>query len=310
RKLSQELGFLIPPVHIRDNLDLNPNAYRITLMGVPVGEGEVYPDRELAINPGRVYGELEGIPTRDPSFGLEAVWIDPSLHDQAQTLGYTVVDPATVIATHLSQILQEHAHELLGHDEVQKLLDNLARQAPKLVENLVPNLLPLGVVLKVMQNLLREGIPIRDVRTIAETLAEHAGKSQDPGILTMYVREALSRMIVQKINGLSPELPLIAIDPSLEQILQQSLQGAEGGGFGIEPGLAERLQESIRQAAEQQEMNGQPAILVTSPELRPWLARWLRPLIRGLHVISYNEIPDNRQVRVVATVGNPEHQAA
>ena len=310
RKLSQELGFLIPPVHIRDNLDLNPNAYRITLMGVPVGEGEVYPDRELAINPGRVYGELEGIPTRDPSFGLEAVWIDPSLHDQAQTLGYTVVDPATVIATHLSQILQEHAHELLGHDEVQKLLDNLARQAPKLVESLVPNLLPLGVVLKVMQNLLREGIPIRDVRTIAETLAEHAGKSQDPGILTMYVREALSRMIVQKINGLSPELPLIAIDPSLEQILQQSLQGAEGGGFGIEPGLAERLQESIRQAAEQQEMNGQPAILVTSPELRPWLARWLRPLIRGLHVISYNEIPDNRQVRVVATVGNPEHQAA
>ncbi len=310
RKLSQELGFLIPPVHIRDNLDLNPNAYRITLMGVPVGEGEVYPDRELAINPGRVYGELEGIATRDPSFGLEAVWIDPSLHDQAQTLGYTVVDPATVIATHLSQILQEHAHELLGHDEVQKLLDNLARQAPKLVENLVPNLLPLGVVLKVMQNLLREGIPIRDVRTIAETLAEHAGKSQDPGILTMYVREALSRMIVQKINGLSPELPLIAIDPSLEQILQQSLQGAEGGGFGIEPGLAERLQEAIRQAAEQQEMNGQPAILVTSPELRPWLARWLRPLIRGLHVISYNEIPDNRQVRVVATVGNPEHQAA
>ena len=310
RKLSQELGFLIQPVHIRDNLDLNPSAYRITLMGVPIGEGEVYPDKELAINPGKVFGELDGIKTKDPSFGLDAVWIDPSQRDQAQTLGYTAVDASTVIATHLSQVLQEHAYELLGHDEVQHLLDNLAVQSPKLVENLVPKMLSLGTVLKVMQNLLREGIPIRDVRTIAESLAEQAGKSQDPGILTGNVREALSRSIVQKINGLANDLPLIAMDPGLEQILQQSVQGGESGGFGLEPGLAERLQQSITDVAHQQEMSGEPAILVTTPEIRPWLSRWLRSVVKGLHVLSYNEIPDNKQVRVVATVGSTEPQPA
>jgi flagellar biosynthesis protein FlhA len=310
RKLSQELGFLIQPVHIRDNLDLNPNAYRITLMGVPVGESEVYPDKELAINPGNVFGELAGIKTRDPSFGLDAVWIDAAARDEAQMAGYTVVDAATVIATHLSQQLQEHAYELLGHDEVQHLVDNLAKQSPKLVENLVPKMLPLGTVLKVMQNLLREGIPIRDVRTIAESLAEQASKSQDPGMLTAQVREALSRSIVQKINGLANELPLIALDPALEQILQQSVQGADAGGFGLEPGLAERLQQSIADVTQKQEVSGEPAILVTTPEIRPWLSRWLRSVVKGLHVLSYNEIPDNKQVRVVATVGNLEPQTA
>jgi len=310
RKLSQELGFLIQPVHIRDNLDLNPNAYRITLMGVPVGESEIYPDKELAINPGNVFGELAGIKTKDPSFGLDAVWIDSSARDEAQMAGYTVVDAATVIATHLSQQLQEHAYELLGHDEVQHLIDNLAKQSPKLVENLVPKMLSLGTVLKVMQNLLREGIPIKDVRTIAESLAEQAGKSQDPGMLTAQVRESLSRSIVQKINGLAAELPLIALDPALEQILQQSVQGAESGGFGLEPGLAERLQKSIADVTQQQEVSGEPAILVTTPEIRPWLSRWLRSVVKGLHVLSYNEIPDNKQVRVVATVGNLEPQTA
>jgi len=310
RKLSQELGFLVQPVHIRDNLDLNPNAYRLTLMGVPVGTGEVFPDKELAINPGKVFGELEGVKTKDPSFGLDAVWINPTQRDQAQTLGYTAVDASTVIATHLSQVLQEHAYELLGHDEVQHLMDNLSRQSPKLVENLVPKMLSLGTVLKVMQNLLREGIPIRDVRTIAESLAEQAGRSQDPGILTANVRESLSRSIVQKINGLANELPLIAMDPGLEQILQQSVQGGDSGGFGLEPGLAERLQQSISNVARQQEMSGEPAILVTTPEIRPWLSRWLRSVVKGLHVLSYNEIPDNKQVRVVATVGSPEPQAA
>ena len=310
RKLSQELGFLVQPVHIRDNLDLNPNAYRLTLMGVPVGTGEVFPDKELAINPGKVFGELEGVKTKDPSFGLDAVWINPTQRDQAQTLGYTAVDASTVIATHLSQVLQEHAYELLGHDEVQHLMDNLSRQSPKLVENLVPKMLSLGTVLKVMQNLLREGIPIRDVRTIAESLAEQAGRSQDPGILTANVRESLSRSIVQKINGLANELPLIAMDPGLEQILQQSVQGGDSGGFGLEPGLAERLQQSISNVARQQEMSGEPAILVTTPEIRPWLSRWLRSVVKGLHVLSYNEIPDNKQVRVVATVGSTEPQAA
>ena len=301
RKLSQELGFLVHPVHIRDNLDLSPNAYRISLNGVPVGEAEVYPDRELAINPGSVFGQLEGLATRDPSFGLEAVWIEPGNRDQAQTLGYTVVDAATVIATHLSQILQSHAHELLGHEEVQHLLDMLARSAPKLVENLTPKPLPLGVVLKVLQNLLAEGIPIRDLRTIAESLAAQAGKSQDPDVLSSSVRASLSRTIIQHIYGMADELSLMTLDPTLEQMLQKSVQS--GGGLALEPGLAERLQQAVGEAAQRQELAGEPAVLVVSPDLRPWLARWLRPAVRSLHVLAFTEIPDNKRLRIVATVG-------
>ena len=305
RKLSAELGFLIQPVHIRDNLDLGPNAYRITLMGVPVAEAEVHPDRELAINPGKVYGKLQGIETKDPSFGLDAVWIEPGQRDQAQSLGYTVVDASTVVATHMSQILQTHAHELLGHEEVQHLLDMLAKNAPNLVENLVPKSLPVGTVLKVLQNLLEEGIAIRDMRTIAETLAEHAPRSQDADTLTQHARVALSRSIIQNIAGTASELPLITLDPSLEQILQQSLQGvsAGAGGLGIEPGLAERLQRSVTETAQRLEAEGQPAILVVSPELRPWLSRWLRTATGALNVLSYSEIPDNRRIRVIATLG-------
>jgi flagellar biosynthesis protein FlhA len=303
RKLSQELGFLIQPVHIRDNLDLGPNSYRIALMGVTVGEGEVFPDRELAINPGRVFGEIAGTPTKDPTFGLDAVWIDPASREQAQGLGYTVVDAGTVVATHLSQLLKDHAHEMLGHEEVQHLLDVLGKHSPKLVENLVPKTLNLGVVLKVMQNLLAEQISVRDMRTIAETLAEHGAKSQDPGVLTAAVRVALSRSIVQNVIGTAPELPLIALDPSLEQILQKSSQGAGGGGLGIEPGLAERLQKSIAEAAQRQEMAGEPSVVVVSPDIRAWMSRWLRSAVRGLHVLAYTEIPDNKRIRVVATVG-------
>ena len=308
RKLSQELGFLIQPVHIRDDLDLGPNHYRITLMGVTAGEGEVYPDQELAINPGRVFGEIQGTPTKDPTFGLDAVWIDPALREQAQGLGYTVVDAGTVVATHLSQTLKEHAQKLLGHEEVQHMLDALARQSPKLVENLVPKTLGLGVVLRVMQNLLEEQVSIRDMRTIAETLAEHGAKSQDPGVLTAAVRVALSRAIVQNIVGTAAELPLIALDPSLEQILQKSSQGAGSTGPGIEPGLAERLQKSIAEAAQRQEMAGEPTVLVVSPDIRAWVARWLRSAVRGLQVLAYTEIPDTRRIRVVATVGREDRK--
>ena len=201
RKLSQELGFLVQPVHIRDNLDLNPNSYRISLLGVPVGEAEVYNDRLLAINPGKVYGNIDGMQTVDPAFGLEAVWIDVSQREQAQTMGYTVVDPSTVVATHLSQLLQTHAHQLIGHEEVQKMLDVLAKTAPKLVEDLVPKHLQVGTILTVLQGLLEERVPIRDMRTIAETLAAYAPRSQDPVVLTAAVRAALARSIVQNING-------------------------------------------------------------------------------------------------------------
>ena len=310
RKLSEELGFLIPPVHVRDNLDLGPNGYRITLNGVPAARGEIHADRHLAIDPGRVYGKLEGVETRDPAFGLPAVWIAAELRDQAQTLGYTVVDPATVVATHLSQVLRDHAHELVGHDDAQQLLDRLAKSHPKLVENLVPKVLSLGVVLRVMQNLLAEQIPIRDMRTIAETLAEHGARSQDPVALTAAVRAALARFIVQGITDSQEDLPLIALDPGLEQVLQRSLQATGSAGLGIEPRLAEKLQRGASEAAQRQEIAGEPAVLVTSAELRPWLARWLRPVVRGLHVLAYTEIPDNRPVKVVATLGGAEAQAA
>ncbi len=275
KKLTQEIGFLIPPVHIRDNLELSPGAYRITLMGVAVGESDIYPDREMAINPGQVFGTLAGVPTKDPAFGMDAVWIDPGQREQAQTMGYTVVDASTVVATHISQLLQSQASDLLGREEVQHLLDGLSTSAPKLVEGLVPDVMPLGVIQKVLRNLLEENIPIRDMRTIVETLAVEGTRSQDPDALTAAVRVSLGRMIVQNINGLSSELPVISLDPSLEQLLQESMQS----GGGLEPGLAERIHQSLLESAQRQEMAGQPAVLVVSAPLRPMLARFVRNTI-------------------------------
>ncbi|HEY9051156.1 MAG TPA: flagellar biosynthesis protein FlhA [Gammaproteobacteria bacterium] len=303
KKLSQDLGFLISPVHIRDNLDLSPNAYRITLMGVPAGESSVYPDREMAINPGRVFGELKGIKTTDPAFGLEAVWIDPGQRDHAQTLGYTVVDPTTVIATHLNQLLHDNAQELLGHEEVQQLMDKLARQSPKLVEDLVPKLMPLSVVVKVMQNLLSEGVPVRDIRTIAEVLADTGSRTQDPAELTAAVRVALGRSITQKLIGLDRDLPVITLEPALEQLLMQSIQGSAQGSLGIEPGMADRMFKSLQEVTRKQEMANQPAILVVAPPLRLWLAQLVKHSVAGLSVMSYSEIPDNKNIKVVAAIG-------
>ncbi|MGR9045196.1 MAG: flagellar biosynthesis protein FlhA [Gammaproteobacteria bacterium] len=303
KKLSQELGFLIPSVHIRDNLDLSPTAYRISLMGVTVGEAEIMPEMEMAINPGRVFGTLKGRECRDPAFGLEAVWIEPSQKDYAQTLGYTVVDPGTVIATHLSHILQTHAHELFGYEETQQLLENLSKSAPKLVEDLVPKTLPLGVVVKVLQNLLHEHVSIRDMRTIVETLAEYGGKSQDPDILTSAVRVSLGRSIVHEISGVKAELPVMTLDSELERLLHKSLQTAGEGGAGIEPGLAEQMHRSLEENAHKMEMEGQAAVLLVSSYIRPWLARFVRHSISGLHVLAYNEIPADRQIKVVSTVG-------
>ena len=303
KKLSQELGFLVPSVHIRDNLDLAPTMYRISLMGVTVGEAEIMPEMEMAINPGQVYGELQGQPTRDPAFDLEAVWIDPGQKDNAQTLGYTVVDTGTVVATHLSHLLQTHAYELLGYEEAQQLLDNLAKTAPKLVEDLVPKVLPLGIVVKVLQNLLQEQVSIRDVRTIAETLAEYGTKSQDPDILTSAVRASLGRLIVHEINGIGKEMPVITLDPELEQLLHKSLQTAGENGAGIEPGLAEQMHQSLEENVQKMEVEGQAPVLLVTAFIRPWLARFVRHSITGLHVLAYNEIPEDRQIKVVSTVG-------
>ncbi|EGR3400851.1 TPA: flagellar biosynthesis protein FlhA [Vibrio parahaemolyticus] len=304
KKLSQDFGFLIPAVHIRDNLELTPNSYRITLMGVAVGEAEIRPDQELAINPGQVYGMVDGEPTMDPAFGLEAVWIREEQREHAQALGYTVVDSSTVLATHLSQLLTNNASQLIGHEEVQNLLEMLGRSAPKLVENFVPDQLPLGVVVKVLQNLLNEAIPIRDIRTIVQTLAEYSSKSQEPDILTAAVRISLKRLIVQEINGIEPELPVITLIPELEQILHQTMQASGGESAGIEPGLAERLQSSLSHATQEQELKGEPAVLLTSGVLRSTLAKFVKNTIPNLRVLSYQEIPDEKQIRIVQAVGN------
>ncbi|EJL6262503.1 flagellar biosynthesis protein FlhA [Vibrio cholerae] len=304
KKLSQDFGFLIPPVHIRDNLELTPNSYRITLMGVAVGEAEIRPDQELAINPGQVYGMIDGERTRDPAFGLDAVWIREDQREHAQALGYTVVDSSTVLATHLSQLLTNNAAQLIGHEEVQNLLEMLSRSAPKLVENFVPDQLSLGVVVKVLQNLLHEAIPIRDIRTIVQTLSEYASKSQEPDILTAAVRISLKRLIVQEINGVDPELPVITLIPELEQILHQTMQASGGESAGIEPGLAERLQMALSHATQEQELKGEPAVLLTSGVLRSTLAKFVKNTIPNLRVLSYQEIPDEKQIRIVQAVGN------
>ncbi len=308
KKLSGELGFLIHPVHIRDNLDLAPEAYRITLRGVPLAENSVHPDRELAINPGQVFGTVEGIAAKDPAFGLDAVWIHPSQKDRAQALGYTVVDVSTVIATHLSELMKQHAHELLGYEDVQQMLDRLATTSPSLAKDLVPDTLPLATVTRVLQNLLREGVPVRDFRSIAEALLEHGQTTKDVQQLTEQVRASLGRVIVQQAAGNTEPVPLMTLDPSLEQMLLQSVR--EGSGVGVEPGLMERIQRTLEQWTQEQESRGEPAILVVNPDLRPWMARMLRGQIRGLHVLAYTEIPEHKAVRVIASVGGqPESQA-
>lgn len=303
KKLSQEFGFLVPAVHIRDNLDLDPNSYQISLMGVTVGEAEIRHDHDLAINPGQVYGKLEGIPTKDPAFGLDAVWITHTQREQAQALGYTVVDSATVLATHLSQILTNNAAQLLGHEEVQNLLDILAKNYPKLVEGLIPDVLTLGTVVKVLQNLMNEGVAVRDMRSIIQTLVEYGPKSQDPEVLTAAVRITLRKFIVQELAGPELEVPVITLSPELEQMLHQSMQMAGDDGAGIEPGLAERLQTSLTDGAQQQELAGETPILLTSGILRTVLAKFVKYTIPGLRVISYQEIPDDKQIKIVSSIG-------
>lgn len=309
KKLSQELGFLMPSVHIRDNLDLMPNVYRITLMGVTIAEAEIHPDRELAINPGQVFGSIEGIEGRDPAFGLDAIWIDPSQKDHAQTLGYTVVDASTVVATHLNQILQQHANELIGHEEVQQWLDQLTKASPKLAEELVPNCVSVSLLLKILQNLLTEDVPIRDMRSIAEALVNNGVKSTDATQLTESCRQGLKRMIVQSICGAEAEIPVITLEPELEQLLLKSVQQSQKNGVSddmglvLEPRMVETLQRSLSESAQRQEMLGKPAILLVSGPLRPVMARFIRFGNESMKVLSYQEVPDNKQINIVATVG-------
>ncbi len=303
KKLSSELGFLVSPVRIRDVLSLDPDSYHIVLHGVVRARGTVKAGRELAINPGSVYGKVDGIATREPAFGLEAVWIDPGQRDMARTLGYTVVDAATAIATHMNKVLRDNAAELLSHDETQKLLDKLAARHPKLVEELVPGKLPLGVVTRTLQNLLTEGVPIRDMRTVAEALLEASARTQDPDILTTMVRPKLGRMIVQTLLENGDTLQVMTLAPQVEQLLHNVLQqSAPGVPPVLEPGMSESLFNALRDSARQVEDTGVAAVLVVSPSIRPWLSQAVRHRISDLTVLSYSEIPDDQAVKVVYTV--------
>ena len=304
KKFAQEVGYLSAPVHIRDNLELKPNAYRITLKGVEVGQGEGYPGMFLAINPGRVSGPLPGNVTKDPAFGLPAIWIEPTLRDQAHVLGYTVVDAGTVVATHLNHLILSHAAELLGRQETQALLDHIAKDAPKLIEDLVPKQLSLSAVQRVLQNLLEEGVNIRDMRSIIETLAEHAQRTQDPTELTSQVRIALGRAIVQQIYPGTAEVQVMALEPGLERILGQAVQGGAGGGAsGIEPGLADQLLRDTATAAQRQEEIGMPAVLLVPGHLRWLLSRFLRRAWPNLKVLANAEIPESRTIRMTTIIG-------
>jgi flagellar biosynthesis protein FlhA len=303
KKFAQEVGFLSPPVHIRDNLELKPSSYRITLKGVEVGNGEANTGQYLAIDPGMVSGTLPGVLTTDPAFGLPAVWIDASVREQAQAMGYTVVDAGTVIATHLNHLITTHAAELLGRHEVQQLLDHLAKDTPKLIEDLVPKLLPLSTLQKVLQNLLIEGVHIRDMRTIIETLSEFAMQTQDANELTGCVRIALGRAIVQQIFSSSNELNVMTLDNRLERLLMQALQTSGSDGAGIEPGLADTLTSQTEAAAQHQEQMGLTPVLLVPNALRALLSRFLRRTLPQLKVLSHSEIPESKTNRVTSLVG-------
>ncbi|BDB26269.1 flagellar biosynthesis protein FlhA [Cupriavidus sp. P-10] len=299
KKVAQEIGFLVPVVHIRDNLELKPNAYRITLKGVEIGRGEAMPGQWMAINPGQVSGTLPGAATRDPAFGLPAVWIDAGIKEQAQAYGYTVVDASTVVATHLNHLIHMHAAELLGRQEVQSLLDRIARDAPKLTEDLVPKTISLTALQKILQNLLDEGVAIRDMRTILDVVAEHAPKISDPNELTAMVRVAMGRAITQQLFPNNADLQVIGLDAGLERVLSQALTN----GGGIEPGLADALLQQTQGAVTRQEQMGLDPVLLVPSQLRPLMARFLRRTLPQLRVLSHAEVPDNRNIRITAMIG-------
>jgi flagellar biosynthesis protein FlhA len=302
KKFAQEIGFLSAPVHIRDNLELKPNTYRIALKGVEVGSGEAYPGMFLAINPGRVSGTLAGTATTDPAFGLPATWIEANLRDQAHVMGYTVVDAGTVVATHLNHLLMSHAAELLGRQETQQLLDHIAKDAPKLVEDLVPKVLPLATLQRVLQNLLEEGVSIRDMRTIIDVLSEYAPRTQDPLDLTAQVRIALGRAIVQQLYQGSNDMQVMALEPGLERLLAQAVQGG-GDASGIEPGLADTLLRETADAAQRQEESGLPAVLLVPGQLRWLLSRFLRRAWPTLRVLANAEVPESKTIKVTTVIG-------
>ena len=304
KKFAQSVGFLSPSVHISDNLELKPSGYLIKIRGVEIASGESHIGRFLAINPGMVSGPIEGQPTTDPAFGLPAVWIDEKLRDQAQGLGYTVVDASTVVATHLNHVVGMHAAELLGRQEVQHLIEILAKDSPKLVEDFIPKMIPLAIFQKILQNLLIESVPIRDLRTIVETISEFAPHTQDADELTSRVRIKMSHAIAQQLFPDSTEMSVISLENGLEKLLTQSmLPGAQG--TALEPGLAQTLTRQAQQASQKQEQLGHTPVLVVAPQLRTTLSRFLRRGIPNLRVLSHDELPDTKTIRVTNLIGTP-----
>jgi flagellar biosynthesis protein FlhA len=301
KKFAQEIGFLPPVVHIRDNLELRPNSYRIALNGVEMGAGDAYPGQWLAINPGQVSAQLPGAQTRDPAFGLPAVWIDQHMRDQAQVYGYTVVDASTVVATHLNHLVVTHAGELLGRQEVTALLERIGKESPKLVEDLVPKTVQLTTLQKVLQGLLEEGVPIRDMRTILDAIADNAPRVSDANDLIAVVRLGLGRAITQQWFPGTGEMHVIGLDGSLERLLSQALQASPNPG--LEPGLAGTLMKQTEAAINRQQMLGNPPVLLVQHALRAMLARFLRRNMPHLKVLSYAEVPDTRTIKVTTLIG-------
>ena len=301
KKFAQDVGFLPAAVHIRDNLELRPGAYRITLKGVVIGEGDVQANGLLAINPGRVTREIQGTPTVDPAFGLPALWIDAATREAAQAAGYTVVDPGTVIATHLSHLLHSNAAELLGRSELQALIDHFTTQTPKLLDDLMPKLIPMATLQRVLQSLLEEGVHIRDFRSIVDTLADHAARTQDPGELTAAVRIALGRAITQGIFGSTGDVEVLALDPDLERVLANAFGRGDAGA--IEPMLAERLLQDANRAVDSMDALGKPSVLLVPDRLRSGMARLFRRTVPRLKLLAHSEIPESRTIRVTSTLG-------
>jgi flagellar biosynthesis protein FlhA len=301
KKFAQDVGFLPPPVHIRDNLELKPSVYRITLRGAVVGEAEAFPGMWLAINPGGATLQLPGARVTDPAFGLPAVWIEERQREQAQMAGFTVVDCATVVATHLSHLMQVHAGRLLGRVETQSLVEHVTKLAPKLIEDVVPKMVGIATVQKVLQLLLEEGVHIRDMRSITECLAEHAATVTDPGELARRIRVHLAPAIVNQIYGPVRELEVIALEPDLERLVTQALTSPHG--VALDPGVAETLSREAANSAKYQEDMGHPACLLVPDPIRPAMARLLKRSAPRLRVLSHSEIPETHSIRIGAVIG-------
>ena len=306
KKLSAELGFLIQPIRIRDNLTLSPTTYNILIKGAIRGTGTLMLGYELAINPGDISEPLEGIKTIEPAFGLDAYWVTKTQSDNAKTLGYTTVDPATVVATHLNAILRANASDLLGHDETREILDKVSTRSPKLIEDLVPDKLPVVAVMQVLKNILFESTSIRDIHTILDTLLTESGKTQNPDELTELVRPRLGRLMIQNIVSLGDVLNVITLDPSLEEILIRSLGQNVGGGMVIEPNLADGIIRSVGKQRDEAENIGHDAVIVVAPPIRPWLSRMLKQRFSDITVLSYTEIPEDQKIKVFARIGMTE----